>query len=115
VSLAEVVASVAYKPGWKVWLRTMNGVPHLWIEATVPDSNPPHGPLRIGHVLTIPSALTNPQSYKLYDDFYLRRWVYDQLLAIERHELGEWLRFGDERPYLPSHDGASDRYDEPAR
>lgn len=115
MSLATVVASVTYKPGWKVWLRTMNGIPHLWVEAVVPDSNPPHEPLRIGHVLTVPAALTHEQSYLVDDETYLRRWVYDQLLAVERHELGEWLRFGDERPYCPSHDGAADRYQEPPR
>lgn len=105
MSLAAVVAAAEYKPGWHLDLCTMNGVPHIRIRASVPNSEPPHEPLDIAHVLPIPNPLpTN-----------LRRWVYDQILAVERHELGEWLRWGDDRPFYPSHDGAPDRYEEPPR
>jgi len=119
VRLAEVVATVRYrpgqKPGWEVSLHTMHGIPHLWVKATVLDSNPPHEPTTIDHVLPVPAVLWDPRAFLADDREFLRRWVYDQLLAVERHELGENLWFGDERPFLPSHDGAPDRYDEPPR
>jgi len=110
----NLLATVTYKPGWHLDLVDMNGHAHIRIRAKVPDSNPPHLMTDIAHVLPVPDYGVL-QDVILQDNAGTRRWVYDMILAVERHELGEWLRFGDDRPFYPSHDGAPDRYDEPPR
>lgn len=104
-TLKGVVDLARYKPGWTLSLRNWNDWPHLHIQANVLDSNPPHGPLAIGHVQPVPLL-----SDEFWTEAFSQQWVRDRVLAVERHEVGEWLRFGDERPFLPYHGEEGDPY-----
>lgn len=103
MTIEDVINSVAYKPGWKIQYRAMHGVPAMWVDAAVIDSDPPHEPTTIQHLVPIPPLYTDDK-YTPGRDIHLQRlWVRDTLEGIERHELGEWLRFGGERPFMPYH------------
>lgn len=97
MSLEAVVDSATYKPGWELSLRTMHDWPHLWVHAEVQDSEPPHGLTRIDHIIEVPPSVHG------YPEDRQRAWVRDAVLSIERHEVGEWLRFGQDRPFYPDH------------
>lgn len=97
MTIEDTINSVRYKPGWKVQYRTMHNLPALWVDAAVIDSDPPHEPTTIQHLVAIPPALDRVPAQAQ------RQWIRDVLEGIERHELGEWLRFGDERPFMPYH------------
>lgn len=113
-NMRALLKTVTYKPGWHLDVCHINDHPHIRITASVPDSENPDQVVPIAHVLPFPDYGVLADVI-LQDNRSTRRWVYDMILAVERHELGEWLRFGDDRPFYPSHDGAPDRYDEPPR
>lgn len=103
MTIEDVVNSVRYKPGWKIQYRTMHGQAAIWVDAAVIDSDPPHEPTTIQHLIPIPHAFLDTASRLVEEDEIHRRWVREILEGIERHELGEWLRFGDDRPFMPYH------------
>lgn len=106
----EVVAETRYKPGWKFEvLGDFKGVPHLRITALVVDSNSPHTKITIDHVQPIHIPLEH------CSEAVSRRYVAQLIDNVEAHELGEWLRFGDERPFLPFHGTEGDDDGDPYR
>lgn len=97
--IRRVVDAADYKPGWELSVRTMSQIPHLWVKAEVQDSAPPHRLIVIDHVIPIPPEL-------LEDDApaaHAQAWVRNALLSIERHEVGEWLRFDGLQAFYPDH------------
>jgi len=105
--LADVIADCRYKPGWRITLHMMHGRPHIWVHAAVPNSNPPHEPVQIGHVIEV----TEPDVQN--DPDYCRQVIRDAIGKVEAHELGENLWFGDERPFMPAHGDEGNPYDKP--
>lgn len=112
-TLAEVVATVKYKKGWKFRLDNWNGTPVLHVSAAVTDSLPPHGPIVITHVKEIPARYSGQDGQDYLDHLdeeyvgraekSLRAWIYSQICDVERHEVGECLSFDGERPFVPYH------------
>ena len=70
----------------------------LCVFATTPDSNAPDRQRTTQHQFEIP------------DEGDLERWIFDCLVLIERHEVGEFLRFTTERPFLPNHQDEGSPY-----
>lgn len=62
----------------------------------------PKGPYRVNHYMPVPAATYDRRSW--------RRWLFEQLLLIERHETAEFFEVDDERPYAPSHGPGNDPY-----
>lgn len=56
----------------------------------------------LNHYFPVPTTTWNEKSW--------RRWVFDCCIAVENHEMGEWVRWGDERPYAPLHGPGENPY-----
>jgi len=123
--LAEMVDRLAYRPGWTFTLSHLDrdqGSEGLTLDITTKGYNSYH-PERgenycVHHYMPVPPAAYNRQSWT--------RWLFEQLLLVERHEACEFFRFeyeGDyvlrdgthsdrhvDRPYAPNHGPGWDPY-----
>lgn len=109
--LAEMVANVAYKDGWQFHLRHMDrdqgsvGLTlDIWIDC--PDSYNPGRVRRVSHRFPVPPAAFGERAW--------RRWLFDRIVDVERHEAMEFYRYPgahtDWRPYAPHHGDGEDPY-----
>lgn len=97
----DLVAAITYKPGWTFRI----GGPlnrYLCVFATTPDSNDPQQRRTTQHMFELPAVTDARQFY---------RWVLDQLLLAEFHELGEFFTVDGHRPYFPNHQDEGSPYE----
>lgn len=106
--LAELVAVLKYRPGWRFRLvdnldrgQGSKGLTLVITTATV-DSYPPHEPIQVNHYMLVPPAAYDARSW--------RRWLLDQVLLVERHEACEFFTLDGDKPYAPSHGPGNDPY-----
>ena len=68
------------------------------------DSSKPDkiAPMTVRHFFPVPEATYNEKTW--------RRWIFEQCRRLENHELGEWFRIDDERPFQPLHGPGEDPY-----
>jgi len=111
--LADLVAKVRCKPGWSFslvveWSAGYNegyGALRLVILVEGRDSSRPsddRAMRAIRHFFPVPEATFNEKTW--------RRWIFEHCRRLENHELGEWFRIGDERPFAPLHGPGEDPY-----
>lgn len=100
--LAKIVASVRCKPGWRFALIDEDGAKRLVITVPGLDSYDESRPMTVRHFFPVPTTTFNEKSW--------RRWVFEMCRRLENHELGEWFRLGDERPFAPMHGPGEDPY-----
>lgn len=107
VALDALVKNLTYKPGWWFKLKEIDrgqfcqGLT-LVITVATQDSYPPHEEIRVEHYMPVlPGA---------YDERAWRRWLFDQILLVERHEACEFFTIGGDKPYAPSHGPGNDPY-----
>lgn len=100
--LRELVAKATCKPGWKFRLMIEDGSLRLVITVDGYDSYNTDQPNRVAHFFPVPMATYNEKSW--------RRWMFDMCLRVENHEMGEWFKIGDERPFAPLHGPGEDPY-----
>jgi hypothetical protein len=102
--LGMVVDRVKCMPGWSFRLQYEDGDLRLVILVRGFDSAHPtdRAPFAVNHFFPVPSATYNEKTW--------RRWVFECCRRVMNHELGEWLRFGDERPFAPLHGPGEDPY-----
>lgn len=102
--LSTVVDQVKCKPGWEFRLVKEDGALRLVIY--VPGYNSAHPDdlqrFNVNHFFPVPIATYNYNTW--------RRWVFEMCRRVENHELGEWFRIGDERPFSPLHGPGEDPY-----
>jgi hypothetical protein len=104
--LRKLVDEVHCKPGWTFRLIDEDGALRMVI--TVPGFNSLDSgqPLTVQHYHPVPTTTFNEKSW--------RRWIFDQCMRTETHEVSEWLRFGEGnkeiRPFLPTHGPGEDPY-----
>jgi hypothetical protein len=102
-ALTEAVASLRYKPGWRV--RLLNDPAQAWwpedghplylvIGYDTPDSNNPAKVIPIEHQFTVPLECGDWE-----------RWLLDRLIDAEHHEICEFFETGGRRPFYPVHTG----------
>ena len=103
--LAALVAKVQCKPGWSFRLQDEDGALRLVIRVRGYDSAHPDDllPMTVDHFHPVPTATYNERTW--------RRWIFEQCRRVENHELGEWFRDGDERPFAPLHGPGENPYD----
>jgi hypothetical protein len=117
-TLVELVEKVEYRPGWVLTLEDIVRD----VDRTGGDEEPVAGGLtlkvltqgydtyhpdrgatyRVYHYFPVPAATYNEQSW--------RRWLFERLLDVERHEAAEFFQVGGERPYAPHHGPGNDPY-----
>lgn len=104
--LSAIVARVKCKPGWSFRLQKSGDdvYPKLVIRVPGYDSANPDArvPMTVDHFFPVPEATYNEASW--------RRWLFEMCRRVENHELGEWFRIGDERPFAPLHNKGEDPY-----
>ena len=90
---ADLVAGLAYKPGWSFKIAgPLNSM--LCVFARTPDSNNPARERTTQHQFPLPP-----------EDVDLERWAFDCLLLCEQHEVGEFFTVNGRRPFYPNHQG----------
>lgn len=104
VVLTELVNSARCKPGWSFSLVEEGNAARLVISVSGYDSSQPSKRtlFTVRHFFPVPDATYNEKTW--------RRWLFEQCRRLENHELGEWFRIGDERPFLPLHGPGEDPY-----
>lgn len=105
--LGVLVDSLVYKDDWRFHLESMDrgqdciGLT-LVIRITTPDSYH-HDRLRtVLHYFPVPPADYDKRSW--------RRWLFEQILLVERHEAAEFFTIGGVKCYAPSHGFGQDPY-----
>lgn len=105
--LALLVAQLRYREGWRFALSDVDrgqgseGLT-LTINVLTRDSYHPDQHIRVNHLMPVPPAA--------FDDRSWLRWLFEQLLLVERHEAAEFFGIGDDKPYAPSHGPGNDPY-----
>jgi hypothetical protein len=108
--LASLVERVKCKRGWTFRLVDEERVVYwagsiaLRLIITVPgfDANHPDNPLAVSHLFPVPTATYNEKTW--------RRWIFECCRGVENHELGEWFKVGEERPFAPLHGPGENPY-----
>lgn len=105
--LESLVARCKYRPGWRLALsdraRGQGSVGltlAVWIVA--PDTYHPEKEITVVHYFIVPAAA--------YDERSWQRWLFEQLLLVERHEACEFFQIDEVRPYAPHHGPGQDPY-----
>lgn len=110
-ALANVVAGVEYKHGWRIWLEHKQRDTEqyagsegltLCIAATVPDSTRPGKTTPVEHWQAVPPTSWDGPTWE--------RWVFDQIIFVEIHEAMEFYAVDGCKPFFPSHGPGRDPY-----
>ena len=106
-TLERLVAGLTYRPGWSFRLENVDrgqGSAGLTLEIFVrgPDTNDVNRTISVVHYMIVPAASYNEQSW--------RRWLFEQILLVERHEAMEFFRIDGVQPFAPNHGPGFDPY-----
>lgn len=113
-ALADLVDRLEYRDGWSFGLTHLDrgqGSKGLTLIITVDTVNsyPPHERMRVAHYMIVPAAAFDGRSWQ--------RWLFEQVLLVERHEAMEFFTLHDTpaskeftKPYAPSHGPGNDPY-----
>lgn len=107
--LQRIIWNLRYRPGWKFRLEHLDrdqgsiGLTLIITTKGYDSYNTPAGEnYRVNHYMPVPPAA--------YDERSWQRWVFEQLLLVERHECMEFFQVDGKRPYAPSHGPGNDPY-----
>lgn len=107
--LDDLVSKVTYRPGWRFTLNHIDrgqGSEGLTLDIVTMGYNSYHPEqgenYRVHHYMPVPPAAYNRQSWQ--------RWIFEQILLVERHEAMEFFQIDGERPYAPNHGPGWDPY-----
>lgn len=104
--LCALVRELECKPGWEFDIRLdqETGASCLVISVSGYNSAFPteRRPITVSHWKPIPITTYGVGAWK--------RWLFTQCQEVETHELGEWFRFRDDRPFLPLHGPGENPY-----
>jgi hypothetical protein len=106
--LADIVANLAYRPGWSFRLDHLDrgqgseGMTFRILSRGYDTYNPDRGEnYQVWHYFIVPAASYNRRSWL--------RWVLDRLIDVETHEACEFMVVAGERPFAPNHGRAMTR------
>jgi hypothetical protein len=107
--LAELVRRTKYRPGWKFSLVDIDrgqGSKGLTLDIVTCGYNSYHPEqgenYRVHHYMIVPPAAYDRRSWQ--------RWLFEQILLVERHEAMEFFTVDGSKPYAPSHGPGNDPY-----
>lgn len=105
--LHDLVAKLSYRTNWEfILVRRDRGqgckglTLAIYIEAA--DTYRPERMIHIVHYMIVPAAAYDRRSWQ--------RWLFDQILLVERHEAAEFFQIDGFRPYAPHHGPGNDPY-----
>jgi hypothetical protein len=109
VALFRLVDQLQYRPGWTFSLEHIDrgqGSEGLTLDIVTRGYNSYHQMqgenYRVHHYMPVPPASYDARSWQ--------RWLFEQLLLVERHEACEFFVIDGEHPYAPSHGPGNDPY-----
>lgn len=107
--LDDLVGKLKYRKGWLFKLKHIDRgqgsegltliITTLGINSYHPDRGESY---RVDHYMIVPAAA--------YDERSWRRWLFEQVLLVERHECMEFFMVDGKRPYAPHHGPGNDPY-----
>lgn len=107
--LASLVDRLTYRPGWTFRLEDIDrgqgseGLTLIVTSRGYDTYHPDRGETyRVLHYFPVPPAA--------YDERSWRRWIFERLLELERHEAAEFFQVDGDRPYAPHHGPGNDPY-----
>jgi hypothetical protein len=106
--LEWLVRACKYREGWKFVLKPDSDRGQesegttLEIIIDCVDTYAPDQDIRIRHLFIVPAASYNMRSW--------RRWLFDRILDVEKHEAMEFFQIDGARPYAPNHGPGHDPY-----
>ena len=105
--LAELVESLAYKPGWTFTLRHEvepdgSGGLNLDIVSDTENSFDFSRRIRVRHSFLVPPASYNRDVWAA--------WLFDRIGDVDTHEAGEFFRINGVREFAPHHGNGEDPY-----
>ena len=114
--LSVLIERLKYRPGWTFTLENIDrgqnssGLTLIITTQGYDSYHPDRGETyRVHHYMPVPPAAFDVRSWQ--------RWIFDQLLLVERHEAMEFFAICDShgsehtvRPYAPSHGPGNDPY-----
>jgi hypothetical protein len=107
VELAALVEQVSYRPGWSFRLEECGrhaGAHGLTLIVSVEtvDSYHHDRPYTVTHYMWVPPESYNRAAWS--------RWLFDQIVLVERHEAMENFAIGGKRIFKPGHGGGHSPY-----
>jgi len=106
--LDKLVRCLEYKPGWLFYLdhidrgQGSHGLTLDIIPKTTDSYNHDKTNYRVHHYFIVPAAA--------YDERSWRRWLFERILDVEKHEAMEFFVVDGCRPLAPAHGPGSDPY-----
>lgn len=100
--LRTLVDRVECKPGWSFRIVNQEGFLSLVITIEGTDTYKRAKELWVSHWYPVPEATYNEQSWL--------RWIFERCRGVENHELGEWFKIDNRRPFAPCHGPGEDPY-----
>ena len=107
--LFELVDNLSYRPGWTFSLEDVDrgqGSEGLTLDIVTLGYNSYHPDrgqtYRVHHYMPVAPAAFDRRSWQ--------RWLFEQLLLVERHEAMEFFAIDGERPFAPHHGPGNDPY-----
>ena len=99
--------AIEYKLGWRFTLADIDrdqGSKGLTLVINITGQNTYHHEqsISVNHYFPVPPAAYDMRSW--------RRWLFEQILLVERHEACEFFIIDGDRPYAPSHGPGNDPY-----
>lgn len=100
--LRRLVDDVAGPKNWFFEIREEEGALRLMITIDGYDNYQPDRRFRVAHFHPVPITTYNEATW--------RRWIFEQCRRTMNHELGEQVRWGEHRPFAPTHGPGEDPY-----
>jgi hypothetical protein len=101
-TLRRLVSEMYGPPGWSFDVVDKGPVAALMIHVSARDNYDANQRRTTSHEHLAPPASYNEKTW--------RRWIFDRCLASMAHEMGEQVRWGDIRPFAPTHGPGEDPY-----
>lgn len=97
--LESLIKRMRYKKGWVVYITEKErgqGCSGLTLNIVMEEADSySEKRIRVWHLMAIPAAAYNEKTW--------RRWLFEQILLVERHEAAEFFEIDGKKPYAPHH------------
>jgi hypothetical protein len=100
--LRKLIEEMDGPPGWTFDFVSKQGAPFFYIYVPAQNNYDPSQERTTRHEHPVPWADFKSKTW--------RKWLFDRCRASMDHEMGEMVRWGDLRPFAPTHGPGEDPY-----